>query len=62
MWTINQRRRRLRVLRRSREAVAASRFQRIGDSWKKKSPFVAIQVTKRKVPAVTASIKSEPKL
>jgi hypothetical protein len=35
----------------------------MGDSWrKKKSPFVAIQVTRRNAPAVTASIISEPKL
>ena len=37
-------------------------FQGIGDSWRKKSTaFVATQVTSRKAPAVTASIKSEPK-
>ena len=38
-------------------------FHRMGDSWRKKnSPFVATQVTSRKAPAVTASIRSEPKL
>ena len=38
-------------------------FQRIGDSWrKKKSPFVATQVTSRNAPAVTASMISDPKL
>ena len=37
-------------------------FQGIGACWrKKKSAFVATQVTKRKAPTVTAGIKSEPK-
>ena len=38
-------------------------FQRTGDSGRNKNrPFVAIHVTSRNAPAVTASIKSEPKL
>ena len=39
-----------------------SSLQRIGDSCrKKKSPFVATQVTSRNAPAVIANIRSEPK-
>jgi hypothetical protein len=49
------------IATRSKDMLLPIGFQGIGDSWrKKKSAFVATQVTSRKALTVTASIKSEP--
>ena len=53
----------LEIAARSKDMPLPIGFQGIGDSWrKKKSAFVATQVTSRKAPAVTASINERPEM
>ena len=53
----------LKIATRSKDVPLPISFQRIGDAWRKKNnALAATHVTIRKAPAVTASIKTEPKL